>query len=143
MSITVSKRSSITRIRLLILTAAAVAVWIGLPLALHTATSYADTTTTAAPLVAPLTGPAIGGVMPFGTGVYSTASVGTNTMTRTLRVEISSVNLPAGTALAVFHNAANIGSITVDPMRHGLLNLTTANGGTVPTVVAGDALSVR
>lgn len=141
MSRTADSRVPISKIRFFILTAAAAAVWVGLPFAFQNSGTFAEEPVTT--LVAPLSGPAINGMIPVGTGVYVTASVGTNVPGRSLRVEISNVNLPAGTSLGVFNNAANIGSITLDAQRRGVLNLTTANGGTVPNVVSGDTLSVR
>ena len=143
MSITASKRSSSSKIRLLILTAAAIAVWVGLPFILQNATSHADSTPTTSTLVANLSGSPIASVTPTGIGVYTTAMLGTNTATRSLRVEVSTVNLPAGTSLTVFHKTTSIGTIMLDAMHHGILLLTTNNGGVVPMVVSGDALSVK
>ncbi len=134
-----STRTPVAKIRLLVLTVAAIAAWGGLPFVMQTATSDAAA---AAPMTAQLTGSPIASVTPRGTATYTTTTTG-NTVVRTFRVDVSSVNLAAGTVLTVFHKTNNIGTITLSAQRSGSLFLTTQNGGTVPTPVAGDAVSVR
>ncbi len=94
-------------------------------------------------LTAQLTGAPIGGMTPAGIAVYTAGPTATNTAGRQLSVNVNNVNLPAGTQLGVFLNAANIGMITLDAAKHGSLFLTTNNGGTVPPVVVGDSIAVR
>lgn len=142
MSQSKSTNSAIRKVRVLILTVAAVAAWVALPLVLQKATANADAAA-ATTMTATLTGVPIASVTPAGIAVYSTFPTGPTTAMRTFRVEVSSVNLASGTALTVFHKTTNIGTIMLGPGRNGILNLTTANGGTVPTPIAGDAVSVK
>jgi hypothetical protein len=139
-----SHKLAFRRSRLLVLTVSAMALWLILPFVMQisSSTSHAQMTTTGPDLVARLSGAPIGGVNPIGFAAYDEVSVMGST-NRVLHVEVSSVNLPAATQLSIFFNTTNIGSITLDPMHHGVLNLSTANGNTVPTPVAGDALSVK
>jgi hypothetical protein len=133
--------------RFLILFVSAVALWLILPFVfqLSSSRSEAQTATVAPDLVAVLTGTATGNVVPSGVALYDSMTVG-GTTTRVLDVEVSNVVLPIAATpatLSVFLNDTNIGSMTLDPLRHGMLHLTTANGGTVPTPVAGDTVSVK
>ena len=124
------------------MTVAAVAAWVALPFILQKATANADAAA-ATTMTATLTGVPIASVTPSGIAVYSTFPTGPTTAMRTFRVEVSSVNLASGTSLTVFHKTTNIGTITLGPQRSGMLNLTTSNGGTVPTPIAGDAVTVK
>jgi len=132
------------RSRFMILAVSAVALWLILPFVfqISSSTSSAQITATPPDLVARLFPPAATTTGPFGTAFYdeTTVSGGTN---RVFHVDVSNVNLPAGTQLGVFLNGTNVGSIALDPMHHGVLHLSTAGGNTVPTPVAGDPITVR
>ena len=88
-------------------------------------------------LFASLSGSAIGGIVPRGIGVYETEGTG-----RELNVFINYVNLPNNTALSVMLGNSLIGSITVNN-RSGRLELSTEDGGTVPTVTNGAVLTLK
>lgn len=139
-------RKTAYRSRFLVLTISAIALWLALPFVMQISSprSQAQSTNDAPDLVAHLTGTPVGTAVPTGAAVYMTSTVG-GTTTRVLHVEVSNVVTPtAATApLSVFLNTTNIGSITLDSRRHGVLHLTTANGGAVPTPVAGDTVSVK
>ncbi len=89
-------------------------------------------------LTATLTGTPINGIAPFGVAVYS--SFGTS---RTFECNVSTVNLPASTSLSVVINGTAAGTIILSAAKSGVLRLTTNNGGTVPTVIAGSTVAVR
>ncbi len=123
----------------------AAAAWLVLPFAFGSDSSVpqAQTATSNHSLVAHLTGPANVSVA-FGVAVYdSTSAAGTTA--RALSVDIYNVVIQTASAPApaAFLNSTNIGNITLDPSSHGHLFLTTANGGSVPNVVAGDTLTVK
>ncbi len=128
--------------RFVILLGAAVALWAALPFVFD----FASTTTHAhgaqPTLVASLTGDPIGEATPRGFASYYVAPTGTPDPARKLVVSVSNINLPSGTQLQVNLNGAPIGMITLDNEGRGFLALYTANGGTVPMVVAGDTLTV-
>ncbi len=133
------------RIRTTALILGAVALWILLPFYFQLDSSVSQANENqpdVSGLRAVLTGSPIANVTPIGLGAYDSWTQGTTTV-RTLTVNVNSVNLPANTALGVFLNGTSIGQITLNSMRHGELRLTTANGGTVPTVVSGNTLAVR
>lgn len=93
-------------------------------------------------LRARLTGQAIQGVTPEGSGDFRSESSRTR-----LQVEVERVNLPAGTVLDVFlQSGANapvkIGQIKLSATGFGELELDSEHGSTVPTVQNGDVLSV-
>lgn len=143
----VSKKSGTPRF--LIFMCAAIAFWAALPFVLD----IASTTTHAhggirPTFVAALTGEPIGEATPRGLASYYVAPTGTPEPARKLVVSVSNVNLPDGTQLQVNLNDAPIGMITLhvggpaNSLGHGSLFLSTSNGGTVPTVVAGDVLTV-
>lgn len=94
-------------------------------------------------LRAQLSGSPIASVTPTGMATYTTNPAPGNSTTRTLLVDVNSVNLSPNTVLTVFLNDANIGQITLDAQRRGNLRLSTMNNGTVPTVVSGNSLTVR
>ncbi len=152
MSQTNSIRRTEFRSRFLFLTVSAIALWLVLPIAMQISSSMSQAQTTPAigpALVANLTAPAPAAVAPpTGVAYYATNTIGTTT-TNVFHVDVANVILPAPSPsttpapLSVFLNNTNIGSITLDMMHHGVLHLTTANGGTVPTPVAGDTVSVK
>ncbi len=94
--------------------------------------------TPTAAFFAPLSGATIDGVMPRGVAQY--AEFGT---AKRLAVFVNQVRLPAGTVLNVLINNASVGNITLNAVGEGVLRLDTANGGTVPTIVAGDTATVK
>jgi hypothetical protein len=125
--------------RILLVTLAAVAVWFALPGFLQFSSTVTSAETEFMPgLTANLTGDPIGNVTPHGFSNYFESS-----MSRSLTVQASMVNLPAGTSLNVFLNADSIGTFTLDMYQRGGLFLSTDHGGTVPNVVAGDTLSIK
>ena len=133
------------RIRATALVLGAVALWILLPFyfQLDSSVSRAEENHPGLPdLRAQLTGAPIANVTPTGLATYDTWTFNGTTI-RSFTVDVSSVNLPSNTALGVFLNGTNVGQITLNPQRRGELRLSTLNGGTVPTVMSGDTLTVR
>lgn len=93
-------------------------------------------------LRARLTGPAIQGVTPEGSGDFRMETNRTR-----LQVEVEHVNLPAGTVLTVLLQSGagapvQIGQITLSATGFGELELESDHGATVPAVNKGDVLSV-
>jgi hypothetical protein len=131
--------------RFLFFMVAVMALWIATPFFIDLAsTTHAQSGTGG--LVAHLTGSPIADVTPHGSAFYSVAPFGTPPA-RSLFVGVSNVNLPAGTLLPVALNSTAIGTITLmqntfDVGGRGTLLLSTGHGDTVPTVVAGDVLTV-
>jgi len=82
-------------------------------------------------LNAMLSGPPIGGVLPFGFGSYVAFDDGR----RHLGVSVNQVNLPPGTILGVRVGPDVVGQITLNMMRSGALMLDTTHGDTVPMVL--------
>lgn len=95
--------------------------------------------TPSAAFFASLTGPTINGIMPRGFSPY--AEFGTTS--RRLGVFVNHVHLPPGTHLGVFINGNSIGEIVLHNNGEGGLRLDTANGQTVPTVIAGSTAVVK
>lgn len=93
---------------------------------------------------APMRGEAIDGVMPRGVAHYAEFDgTATSVEMRRLGVFVHRVNLPAATVLDVFVNNGSIGQITLNDEHEGALRLSSANGGTVPTIVPGSTISVK
>lgn len=136
--------NNLNRFRAPALIFAAIALWVTLPFYLGADSSVSRADSFRPALSAVLTGSPITNVTPRGSAVYqSNTNTNTNTNTaRSLSVSVSSVNLPSATVLQVALNGTSIGQITLNSNRSGSLNLSTNNGGTVPTVVAGDTLTV-
>ncbi|MFN0279802.1 MAG: CHRD domain-containing protein [Pyrinomonadaceae bacterium] len=134
--------------RFLLLMCAAIAFWAALPFVFELASTPVEAHGPRPTLVASLTGEPIGEATPRGSASYYVAATGTPEPTRKLNVSVSNVNLPNGTQLLVSLNDSPIGTITLrtnGPGNHGgngTLMLSTANGGTVPTVAAGDVLTI-
>src|SRR5437879_2262277 len=138
-----SKRGSAIRPRLLLITFAAVLIWFALPFALQLGSTTTASETDDHPiLVATLSGSPIASVTPHGVASYFSTTAA-NTATKHLVVEVTSVNLAAGTQLTVFLNTTSIGTITLDSMKNGILILPSTPSGSVPTVVSGNTLSVK
>ena len=81
-------------------------------------------------IVAALSGAGIGGVTPKGSAEFRQRADGR----RSLEVEVEHVNLPAGTALNVFVDGQAIGTITLDSLGAGQIELETENGQTFPLI---------
>ena len=134
-----SLSNKLGRVRSIVLICAAIALWVGLPFIMQFASTTTQAQAVTAPgLVANLTGASIGGATPRGFGSYYAI-----TTVRQLAISVSNVNLPAGTQLAVSLNSSPIGTITLDPLMRGSLMLSTSNGGNVPTVIAGNTLTLK
>jgi hypothetical protein len=88
-------------------------------------------------LFAPLTGPAIGGLVPFGHARYRTANG-----VRDFIVAAHPVNLPDGTLLPVLLNGTQITTMTVVGGVARSPLLATDLGSTVPFIVPGDVVTV-
>lgn len=97
------------------------------------------TTNAGSALVAPLSGPAIGGMTPRGSGRYFVDSLNN----RFFETEVGNVNLPANSMLGVFLNGNQVGQIRLSAVKSGLLRLSTMMGQTVPNVTTGSALAVK
>jgi hypothetical protein len=90
-------------------------------------------------ITAALSGAGIGGQTPHGTATFRQKDDGT----RKLEVEVEDVNLPAGTVLNVSVNNQNIGTITLDALRAGRIELETERGQTVPSISNGASVAVK
>jgi hypothetical protein len=92
-----------------------------------------ETTSTAA-----LSGAAISGVTPHGRADFVLKADNS----RKLEVEVEDVNLPAGTLLDVFVDGTKVGSITLDALRAGQIELETERGQTFPPINTGTRVVV-
>jgi hypothetical protein len=88
---------------------------------------------------ATLSGAAIGGVTPTGSAEFRQRDDGT----RKLEVEVEHVNLPAGTVLSAFVGGQSVGTITLDSLHAGQIELETERGQAVPQVNSGAPVAVR
>ncbi|MFL6255133.1 MAG: DUF4214 domain-containing protein [Pyrinomonadaceae bacterium] len=86
-----------------------------------------------------LAGAAIGGQTPSGTAVFHERPGGV----RKLEVEVQDVNLPASTVLNVLVGGQQVGTITLDTLRAGKVELETERGQAVPAVTSGTTVAVR
>jgi hypothetical protein len=86
-----------------------------------------------------LAGAAIGGQTPHGKAVFRQRP-GNDLK---LQVEVQDVNLPAGTVLNVFVGGQQFGTLTIDTLRAGRIELETERGQAVPTVTSGTTVAVR
>jgi CHRD domain/FG-GAP-like repeat/FG-GAP repeat len=120
----------------------AIALWVLLPFYFGADSTVSRAESFRPGLTAILSGSPVASVTPRGSANYQTFTANGVT-TRSLSVQVSSVNYPAATVLQVSLNGASIGMITLNATRSGVLNLSTAQGGTVPMVVAGDTLAVK
>ncbi|MBS1797880.1 MAG: CHRD domain-containing protein [Acidobacteria bacterium] len=93
--------------------------------------------TPSAAFFAPLEGATIDGVMPRGIAQYAEFSTD-----KVLNVFVDHVRLP-NTTLTVYINDASVGQITLNSAIGGVLRLSTANGDTVPTIVADNTATVK
>ena len=79
---------------------------------------------------AALSGAAIGGLTPKGEAEFEQRADGS----RKLEVEVEHVNLPSGTVLDVLVDGQKVGSLTLDSLLAGRLELETEHGQTFPLV---------
>jgi hypothetical protein len=86
-----------------------------------------------------LSGAAMNGLTPSGKAVFRDRGAGD----RKLEVEVEDVSLPAGTVLNVLVGGQQIGTITLDALRAGQIELETQRGQAVPPVANGSAVAVR
>ena len=86
-----------------------------------------------------LSGAVINGQTPVGKAVFRERP-GND---RKLEVEVQDVNLPAGTVLNVLVGGQQIGTITLDALRAGQVELETERGQAVPAVTNGTTVAVR
>jgi hypothetical protein len=99
-----------------------------------TAFASSETITNAA-----LSGAVINGVTPTGSAEFRHRDDGT----RKLEVEVEHVNLPAGTVLTAFVGGQSVGTITLDSLHAGQIELETERGQAVPQVGTGTPVAVR
>jgi hypothetical protein len=81
-------------------------------------------------IVAALSGASIGGETPKGAAEFKQKADGS----RSLEVEAEHVNLPAGTVLNVFVDNQKIGTLTLDALHAGKIELETEHGQTFPLI---------
>ncbi len=105
--------------------------------ALAAAPAFADDSETI--INAALSGAAIGGQTPSGKAVFRERSAAD----RRLQVEVQDVNLAAGTVLNVIVGGQQVGTLTIDSLRAGRLELETGRGQAVPAVTNGTSVAVR
>ena len=105
--------------------------------ALAAAPAFADDSETV--INAALSGAAVGGQTPTGKAVFRERPVND----RRLQVEVQDVNLPAGTVLSVNVGGQQVGTLTIDALRAGRLELETQNGQAVPAITSGTTVAVR
>ncbi|MDQ3804663.1 MAG: DUF4214 domain-containing protein [Acidobacteriota bacterium] len=86
-----------------------------------------------------LAGTAIGGQRPTGKAVFRERPAND----RKLQVEVQDVNLAAGTVLNVIVGGQQVGTLTINTLRAGRLELETERGQAVPAVANGTAVAVR
>ena len=89
-------------------------------------------------ITAALSGAAIGGQTPHGDATFRSRP-GNDLK---LEVEVEDVNLPAGIVLNVSVGGQNIGTITLDALRAGQIELETERGQTVPAISNGTSVVV-
>jgi hypothetical protein len=87
-------------------------------------------TSTETKIEAALSGAAIGGLTPKGEAEFEQKSDGS----RRLEVEVEHINLPSGTVLGVLVDGQKVGSLTLDSLLAGRLELETERGQTFPLV---------
>jgi hypothetical protein len=88
---------------------------------------------------ASLSGPTLNGITPKGVAVHRAKADGS----RKFEVEVEDVNLPVGTVLQVLVNGNIIGSLTLNALREGELELETEHNQVVPTISVGTPVLVR
>jgi hypothetical protein len=89
-------------------------------------------------IFATLSGATINGILPRGYAQYEVHSSRTE-----IEVELSQINLPAGTSLAVTVGTTAVGNLSVQSDGRGRLRLRSDNGATVPVVIDGTGITVK
>src|SRR3954467_2105445 len=79
---------------------------------------------------ATLSGPALNGPTPKGVAKHRARADGS----LRFEVEVEDVNLPAGTVLNVFVNGNSIGSLTINSLQKGEIEVESERGQTVPAI---------
>jgi hypothetical protein len=115
-------------------------IWAAVPLFYLQGTSAQNSNEDEIRINASLSGAPINGVTPFGVAEYKVIP---SRNRRTLEVYANSVNRPAGTVLTVIVDNATAGTMTLDSLQNGVLNLETQNGQTVPVISNGSTVDVR
>jgi hypothetical protein len=90
-------------------------------------------------MIAHLTGPAIGGMTPVGSGRFN---VQPNTGA-VFEADVANIGLPGGALLGVFVDGNPVGQIHLSPLGTGSLFLSSRGGQTVPMVHEGSPITVR
>jgi hypothetical protein len=88
-------------------------------------------------LRATLTGPVFNGEQPSGKAEFEVENG-----VKRFSVEVDNINLPDGTAVAVFANGTKVGTIKL-VAQGGTLLLSSAAGQTVPNITVGSTVAVR
>ena len=86
-----------------------------------------------------LSGPNLNNLAPHGVAERRSRIDGS----RRFQVEVEDVGLPAGTVLNVLVNGSRIGSLTINSLRQGELELESNDGQQVPSVTAGTTVAVK
>lgn len=89
-------------------------------------------------IFAALNGPTINGVLPRGYAQYEIHSSRTE-----IEVELSHINLPAGTQLAVTIGTTAVGNVSIQSDGRGRLRLRSDQGATVPVVIDGTTITIK
>ena len=120
----------------------AIALWVVLPFYFGSDSTLSRAESFNPGITAVLSGSPVAGVTPRGSAVFQSFTSNGST-TKSLSVQVSTVNYAANTVLQVSVNSTSVGQITLNAVHSGALNISTANGGTVPTVAAGDTVTVK
>ncbi|HSK73986.1 MAG TPA: FG-GAP-like repeat-containing protein [Pyrinomonadaceae bacterium] len=88
---------------------------------------------------ASLAGAPINGVTPAGISEYRVDDKNR----RRLEIQVSSVNLPAGTRLDIFVNNAFVGQMSINSLGIGFFNIETNDGQSVPVINVGNPIQIR
>jgi hypothetical protein len=125
---------------MVVLTILAVLAWVGSPLLTRSGAQVSFTQGSPPTLLqTTLRGNALGTVAPGGSAEYKSELDGS----RKIEIQISSINLPAGTVLDVFINQTLIGRITVSTAQKGELVLRSDRGDNFSAIHYGDVLTIR
>jgi hypothetical protein len=89
-------------------------------------------------IFAALNGPTINGILPRGYAQYEVHSSRTE-----IEVELSQINLPSGTQLAVMIGTTAVGNVSIQSDGRGRLRLRSDQGATVPVVIDGTAITIK
>lgn len=115
-------------------------IWAAVPLYYLQNTSAQNSNEDEIRINAGLSGAPINGVTPFGVAEYKVIP---SRNRRTLEVYANSVNRPVGTVLTVVVDNVTAGTMALDSLQNGVLNLETQNGQTVPVINNGSTVAVK